>query len=435
MGIRYRKSVKICKGVRVNFSKTGVSYTVGAKGASVNFGRNGTYFNTGIPGTGIYARERIDGGSGHARASAPATSNPNPVGIDVVMDDRGRITLMNNGNEITDESLIRKIKATPAFQEEKRRLEYLRREKINEILEADRKSANDILTLHQNAPAADSMEAFVEKLNSLEPERYTRSTFQVAPPSEAEVRSDLVIEAAKKVNTWAFWRRGKLRREYVSEKFPEAFSMAMKEWNDQKAAFETREDEQEQRKNQEYQHDYEMMKLGLEKSIEGNTEFLKILIDSWISDCTLPFDASIDYELFPEEKKLMVDVDLPEIEDIPDTKMVKLSSGNLSQKKKTQAELKKDYAGLVFSLVVFLAANLFGLSPAIEKMTMSCYTQRRNTAGDIDDNYILSVRFDREPFEKGAFLKMDPMEFCMGFENRCNMTSTMLFKKIIPFGD
>lgn len=433
MGLRYRKSAKICKGVRVNFSKTGVSYTVGIKGASVNFGRNGTYVNTGIPGTGIYARERIDSGSSHPHASTPSSGEHQQVGIGVVMDDRGRITLMNNGNVITDESLIRKIKATPAFQEEKRRLESLRRQKINEILEADRKSVNDILMLHQNAPAADSMKAFVEKLNSLEPERYTRSTFQLPPPSESEIRSSLVIEAAKKVNTWAFWRRGKLRRQYVSEKLPEALSKAMQQWSDQKAAFDAEEDEQEQQKNQEYHHDYEMMKLGLEKSIEGDPEFLRILIDSWISDCTLPFDVSIDYELVPEEKKLMVDVDLPEIEDIPDTKMVKLSSGNLSQKKKTQAELKQDYAGLVFSFVVFLAANLFGLSPAIERMTVSCYTQRRNTAGDIEDNYILSVRFDRMPFEKESFHKKDPMEFCFGFENRCNMTSTMLFKKIKPF--
>lgn len=60
MGIRYRKSIKICKGVRMNISKSGVSYTFGGRGASVNVGRNGTYLNTGIPGTGIYSRERLD---------------------------------------------------------------------------------------------------------------------------------------------------------------------------------------------------------------------------------------------------------------------------------------------------------------------------------------------------------------------------------------
>lgn len=435
MGIRFRRSVKICKGVRVNFSKTGISYTVGTKGASVNFGRNGTYLNTGIPGTGIYARERIDSGSSHSRVSETSSGEKQQVGIDVVMDDRGKITLMNNGSIITDESLIRKIKATPAFQAEKQRLESLRRQKIKELLEADKKSADDILKLYQKAPAADSRKAFEEKLYSLVPETYTRNTFQVPPPEEEKIRSDLAIEAVKNVNTWMFWKKNKMRREYVEGKFPEVMTQAKRQWSDQKSAFEAKEDAREQQKNQEYLHDWEMTKLGLQKSIEGDPEFLGVLIDSWFSDCTMPFDVNIDYSFVLEDKKLLLDVDLPEIEDIPDTKMVKLASGNLSQKKKTQSELKQDYAALVFSLAVFLAANLFGLSPAIEKMTMSCYTQRRSKAGDIEDNYILSVRFDRTPFEKESFHKKDPMEFCMGFENRCNLTSTMLFKKIKPFED
>ena len=435
MGVRYRRSVKICKGVRVNFSKTGVSYTVGSKGASVNFGRNGVYANTGIPGTGIYARERIDGGNSRPSSCASAAAEPQTFGIDVVMNDRGEVTLMQGGNVITDEVLIRKIKATQSYKDERQRLDSLRRQKINEIMEADRKSTDDLLSLHKQAPVADTMAAFMEKMNTIEPERYIRNTFQEPPPSSGEIESDLSIEAIKKVNTWAFWKRNKLRRDYVAKRLPEEIDKAKKEWEAKKAAFEANEDEKERQKNQEFLHDWGMTKFGLEKSIEGNPKFLNILIDSWISDCTLPFNVNIDYCYVPEERKLLLDVDLPEIEDIPNTKMVKLSSGNLSQKKKTQAELKNDYSALVFSFVVFLAANLFGLSPAIEAMTMSCYTQRRKSTGDVEDDYILSIRFNRGPFEKNGFRKKDPMEFCMGFENRCNMTSTNLFKKIKPFED
>lgn len=435
MGLRYRKSIKICKGVRVNFSKTGVSYTVGTKGASVNFGRNGVYANTGIPGTGIYARERIDGGSSRTSSFTPAAAEPQTFGIDVVMNDRGEVTLMQNGNVITDETLIRKIKATQSYKDERRRLDSLRRQKINELLAADRKSTDDLLSLYKQAPVAETMAAFREKMDTIEPERYIRNTFQVLPPSAGKIESDLNIEAIKNVNTWAFWKRNKLRQDYVAKRLPGEIAKAQKEWEAKKAAFETQEDETEQQKNKEFLHDWEMTKLGLEKAIEGDPEFLNVLIDSWISDCTFPFDVSIDYSYVPEERKLMLDVDLPEIEDIPNTKMVKLSSGNLSQKKKTQGELKNDYSALVFSLSVFLAANLFGLSPAIESMTMSCFTQRRKSTGDVEDDYILSIRFNREPFEKDGFRKKDPMEFCMGFENRCNMTSTMLFKKIKPFED
>lgn len=60
MGLRFRKRVKIAPGITLNFSKSGISTTVGVRGASVNFGKNGTYVNTGIPGTGLYMREKVE---------------------------------------------------------------------------------------------------------------------------------------------------------------------------------------------------------------------------------------------------------------------------------------------------------------------------------------------------------------------------------------
>lgn len=47
-------------GVTLNFSKSGISTTIGPRGASINIGRRGTYLNTGIPGTGLYDRTRLD---------------------------------------------------------------------------------------------------------------------------------------------------------------------------------------------------------------------------------------------------------------------------------------------------------------------------------------------------------------------------------------
>ncbi|MHA3980712.1 DUF4236 domain-containing protein [Halovulum sp. GXIMD14794] len=60
MGLRFRKSVKVMPGVRLNFSGSGVSTTVGVRGASVNFGKRGVYGTAGIPGTGLSMRERLD---------------------------------------------------------------------------------------------------------------------------------------------------------------------------------------------------------------------------------------------------------------------------------------------------------------------------------------------------------------------------------------
>ena len=55
MGLRFRKSVTLCKGVRLNFGKSGMSITTGTKGfhSTYNFGTDKRTTSIGIPGTGI----------------------------------------------------------------------------------------------------------------------------------------------------------------------------------------------------------------------------------------------------------------------------------------------------------------------------------------------------------------------------------------------
>lgn len=60
MGFRFRRSVTIIPGVRLNFSTSGVSTSIGPRGASMTFSERGTYANLGLPGTGFSYRTRID---------------------------------------------------------------------------------------------------------------------------------------------------------------------------------------------------------------------------------------------------------------------------------------------------------------------------------------------------------------------------------------
>jgi hypothetical protein len=60
MAFRFRRSVSVLPGVRLNFGKTGVSASVGVRGASVTVGRRGVYGNVGLPGTGVSYRTRLD---------------------------------------------------------------------------------------------------------------------------------------------------------------------------------------------------------------------------------------------------------------------------------------------------------------------------------------------------------------------------------------
>jgi hypothetical protein len=73
--MRFRRRQKILPGVYLNFSGSGVSTTIGGRGASINIGRNGTYLNTGIPGTGLYNRQRLDGGNNSRNQSGNYQQN------------------------------------------------------------------------------------------------------------------------------------------------------------------------------------------------------------------------------------------------------------------------------------------------------------------------------------------------------------------------
>ena len=55
MGLRFRKSISLGKGVRLNFGKTGASISVGGKGYRKTINTKGQVTTSvGIPGTGIY---------------------------------------------------------------------------------------------------------------------------------------------------------------------------------------------------------------------------------------------------------------------------------------------------------------------------------------------------------------------------------------------
>ncbi len=51
MGFRFRKTIKLFPGVRLNFSKSGVSTSIGGPGATINISKRGTRGTVGIPGT------------------------------------------------------------------------------------------------------------------------------------------------------------------------------------------------------------------------------------------------------------------------------------------------------------------------------------------------------------------------------------------------
>lgn len=59
MVFRFRKTLKIAPGVRLNIGKTGGSVRLGPRGAGYTFGTSGQRVTAGLPGTGLSVTHKI----------------------------------------------------------------------------------------------------------------------------------------------------------------------------------------------------------------------------------------------------------------------------------------------------------------------------------------------------------------------------------------
>jgi Protein of unknown function (DUF4236)/Bacterial SH3 domain len=82
VGWRFRRTVKILPGVRLNISRSGISTTLGPNGASINLGKRGTRTTVGIPGTGISHSSLMSPStdSGGEQTASPANAQKSGCG-------------------------------------------------------------------------------------------------------------------------------------------------------------------------------------------------------------------------------------------------------------------------------------------------------------------------------------------------------------------
>lgn len=219
MAVRFRKSVKICKGVKVNFSKSGASLSLGGRGHGVTFGGSGTHAHVGIPGTGLSYNTRTGGHSrSHSRsrsssrstASKPTVQIPKQIGIR--MDDKGKVIIEDgNGVEITNQAVLRKIKATAQYQTQVAQLDAQRREKIDEMVRDAEAENERFINISELSAIVDPLSHFQSRLNSIHPVEYVMSEFDVPAPTKDRIREFLVREAESTVKGSIF-KIGKLRK-------------------------------------------------------------------------------------------------------------------------------------------------------------------------------------------------------------------------------
>lgn len=372
--MRFRKSIKIAPGLRVNLSKKGLSsLSLGPRGSSVSIGGTGTYANIGLPGTGLSHRTKLSGGSASARRAKSRT----PDGLtakerkEMVISELQSIVDLEN--EAIEEGLNQHKKIVPVPDE------YSYYTHISGPPEP---------SLPPLWPFIISVLGIYALVTGRSP---TLSIFLIVTP--------IVIFACQYA-----WR-------HVTKIIPRRKILA-----------------ELQAKSQTYKAMFDEVLKG---DLNAAERWLEIIFDQldWFLETT------VNFELTPDGKTVAIDVDLPEIEDIPDqTSYVKKTTQTIESKDRKAIDINNDYLLLVHSTVLRLAGEVFCQLPEVKTAVISGYTQRTDkTTGLIKDDYVVTAIFDKNKWRKLNPASADPIN-CLGhFRHRRDINKNKLLGTIEPF--
>ncbi len=391
MGLRFRKSIKLAPGIRINFSGSGVSWTLGPRGASIGIGKRGTYLNTGIPGTGLYTRKRI----GNSRASNHrGVSSGRDIPITVGVTDDGIIYFRDaDGNHLPDHL----------------------------INTAKKQQGNAIRNLIQNK--CDEINAQIEAIGEIHfytpnpniKPQYQPQVFPEPPPTKPIPKKPGLLGVLFKA------KRAKIENENREKECQ--FEKDLAVWREEKQRF----GEAECRR-----------KDMIERGIYNDVEIMGNFLEENLQNITWPRETDVSTEILDNGNKVFIDVDLPEIEDMPNkTASVPQRGYKLSVKEMSTTQIQRLYMRHVHGVGFRIIGETFSTLPNTQQVILSAYSQRPNrSTGHVTDEYLYSVRVDRGLWSCINFdnlRDLDIIEALARFDIRRNMTKAGNFKPIEPF--
>ena len=149
-------------------------------------------------------------------------------------------------------------------------------------------------------------------------------------------------------------------------------------------------------------------------------------------------ETLVSYDINNSTNTVYIDIDLPEIEDIPQrTASIAATGKKLNIKNKTDKQLRLEYSTHIHAIALRVASYTFATLPSIYNVVISGYSQRIDkSTGKENNEYLYSIKFNKSDFSKLNFDRIDlinSVESFDNFENIRNMSSTGIFKKIEPF--
>ena len=368
MALRFRRSVKLAPGLRLNFSGNGMSLTAGPRGASVSFGSRGTFLNSGIPGTGLYSRSRLG-----VAPSRPATQPGKvSVGATVRVEDDGTVSFLDAKGQPLSDYLTNLAKRQQGA-------------KIRELLEQTSAKINEetegLARIHCHTPRPD------------ETPRYSLPDFQEPQPHSPVLKGVGFI-------AWILGKRQQIEAENAEAK--RQYESDLAGWKTAKASFEARQlDEARQ----------------FDERLQTDTDFMHEIFADSLSSIVWPRETLVSFQI-DNPGSIAIDVDLPEIDDLQrKTATVPERGYKLTLKEVKGKGLHDLYAQHVHGVGFRIVGEAFASLPSVMAVTLSAFTQRNHLAtGHVADTYIYSIRIPRAAWSEINFANLDAIDVVAAFE-------------------
>ncbi len=395
--MRLQRRIRVAPGVRVNLGLTGISTSFGPPGASITAGTRGISSNLGLPGTGLYHRQNLGSSSGNKRKHSPgeAASVGAASGVKVGVKSNGTVSITHEDESpINDDAFVRR------FKRERRGeiMEWLRRQ----CEEADKEIAI-ICEIHAQTPPPDRQPAYT-------PKRFTEESPNMP-----------ILKAP------GFWAR---IFPAVRQKLEARNRVIAQNWAQNHQAW-------EERKRKCERADASQIKLYTESRL-GGTAGISAFLEYWLPTLHWPRETLIEFDVSQDGTTVNMDVDLPEIEDLPENHP-RMSSGQMRvvMNKFTDKRKRHNYARHIHGVLFRIIGECFASFPQVAIVVASGYSQRPDhSIGAVNDDYLLSVRVMRSVWSEINFDDLgmvDPVPALERLELRRDMTKTGIMRAIRPF--
>ena len=380
--------MKLAPGVRLNVGKRGLSVSAGVRGASITAGSRGVYGNVGLPGSGLSVRRKLSNGG-----ASGSYGSSDGLGVTLSLKDDGSVSICDSeGNPLPQRiiSILREQKG-----------DWIK-EWLQEQCDLWNRGIDQILNLHLATSPS-------------KPIVFSPEPFTAPEPSKPVPKSTGFLGKVLRSH------RERIMRE--NEEALRAYNSSHSSWKAERKTHETGQ---------------AVRKMFIEEARLSKPTAMQDFLEERIAQIEWPRETTVSFEVNETGTSVMLDVDLPEVEEIPTEQTTVAARGwKINTKTRSDTQRRKEYMTHVHAIVFRLIGESFAALPTVDQVVISGYSQRADKAsGQIDDEYLLSVKVLRYEWSKLNFENLSSLDLpsCLeSFDIRRKMTKTGQFSPIEPF--